>query len=50
MCDHVNDKKKINMQEMGRETGKKYKTKKDRNIGQIFISWYSKSKSNIYYL
>lgn len=36
------------MQEMGRETVKKYK--KDRNIGQIIISWYSKSKSNIYYL
>lgn len=35
---------------MGRETGQKPKSREERNIGQIFICWYSKSKLGIYYL
>lgn len=35
---------------MGKETGKTFKSRKDRNIGQIVTSGYSKSKSSIYCL
>lgn len=35
MCDQVSDKEKLRIQDTGRETEKKYKSKKDSNIGQI---------------